>query len=140
MFGGICHEDRKFFLVTVPNWDKETLLPLIKERIAAGTTIMSDCWKSYDCLSQEDFEYLTVNHSLHFVDPDTGCHTQNIENLWWQVKRNLPNTHNKHSQLYLHLAQYMWRLMRDQTDDMFLQFLKDAAKFYKGQVSNCFSS
>ena len=76
VFGGICHEDRKFFLDPVPNREKETLLPLITERIAAGTTIMSDCWKSYDCLSQEDFEHLTVNHLLHFVDPDTGCHTQ----------------------------------------------------------------
>ena len=30
--------------------------------------------------------------------------------------------------------------MTDQTDNMFLQFLKEAAKYYKGQVSNCFSS
>ena len=52
VFGGICRQDWKCFLVTVPNREKETLLPLIKDRIAPGTTIMSDCWKSYDCLSQ----------------------------------------------------------------------------------------
>ena len=33
----------RFFLLTVPNREKETLLPLIKERIAPGTKIMSDC-------------------------------------------------------------------------------------------------
>ena len=49
VFGCICREDRKCLLVTVPNREKETLLPLIKQRIAPGTTIMSDCWKSYDC-------------------------------------------------------------------------------------------
>ena len=65
---------------------KETLIPIIKERIADGTTIISDCWKSYDCLSEEDFRHLTFNHSLNFVDPETGAHTQNIECLWWQIK------------------------------------------------------
>ena len=70
-------EDRKCFLVTVPNREKEVLLPLIQQRIAPGTTIMSDCWKSYDCLSKEDFKHLTVNHSVNFIDPETGCHTQN---------------------------------------------------------------
>ena len=66
------------FLVTVPSCDKETLIPIIKDRIKPGITILSDCWKSYDCLEKEDFLHLTVNHSLSFVDPGTGCHTQNI--------------------------------------------------------------
>ena len=69
------------FLTTVPSRDKNTLLPILKHKIKPGTTIISDCWKSYDCLSEEDFEHLTVNHSVNFVDSQTGCHTQNIENL-----------------------------------------------------------
>ena len=32
-------------------------------------------------------ERLTVNHNLNIVDPDTGAHTQGIENTWWGVKR-----------------------------------------------------
>ena len=72
VFGGICHTDKSFFLQPVPSKDKETLVPLIKECIAPGKTIISDCWKSYDCLSEEDFEHLTVNHSQNFVDTQTG--------------------------------------------------------------------
>ena len=36
-----------------------------------GTTIISDCWKSYNCLNNEGFQHLTVNHTYNFVDPDT---------------------------------------------------------------------
>ena len=50
VFGGICCIDKSFFLEPVPSRDKETLVPLFKECIAPGTTIISECWKSYDCL------------------------------------------------------------------------------------------
>ena len=62
VFGGIFHQDRKFFLVTVPNREKETLLPLIEERIAPGTKIMSDCWKSYDCLKKTLNTLQSITH------------------------------------------------------------------------------
>ena len=83
-------------------------------------------------MSQEDFEHLTVNHSVNFVDPQSGCHTQNIENLWWQVKRQLPDTYTRHNQLYLHLAEYLWRNMKRKEKGIFKEFLKDASKYYLG--------
>ena len=42
---------------------------------------MSNMWKAYDCLNDEGYTHLTVNHSLNFLDPDTGAHTQRIENI-----------------------------------------------------------
>ena len=66
------------------NWlkrrDKDTLLPIIRAHILPGTRVMSDKWKAYDCLQDEGYQQRTVNHSLNFVDPDTGAHTQGIEN------------------------------------------------------------
>ena len=69
VFGGICRQR-----------DKDTLLPFIRIHILSGTCVMSDMWKAYDCLKDEGYTHLTVNHSLNFVDPDTGVHTQRIEN------------------------------------------------------------
>lgn len=60
------------FIVPVPERSKETLINVIKEWILPGTTIISDCCKGYKCLENEDFIHYTVNHSLNFVDPDTG--------------------------------------------------------------------
>ena len=87
IFGGICRETREMFLVIVPKRDKETLLPIIKSRIRQGTTIISDGWSSYRTLKNEGFTHLVINNSQNFVDPNTGAHTQNIKNLWWQIKR-----------------------------------------------------
>ncbi|KYM95849.1 hypothetical protein ALC62_13500 [Cyphomyrmex costatus] len=72
IFGGYEQVSKKVFVVPVENRTEQTLLAIIKEWILPGTTIVSDCWKSYDCLNNEGFQHLTVNHSYNFVDPDTG--------------------------------------------------------------------
>ena len=134
VFGAICRETKEFFLVPVVKRNKETLLPIILERIRHGSTIISDCWSAYQCLSCEDYNHLTVNHTYNFVDPETLAHTQNIESLWWQVKRQLPETYTRHDQLYLHLCEYMWRVLRKDSDDIFISFLQDATRYFPGKV------
>ena len=131
IFGAICRETREFFVVPVDKRDSATLIPIITSKVFEGSTIISDCWKSYDCLSQHDFEHLRVNHKYNFVDPETLAHTQNIENLWWQIKRQLPETYTKHEQLYLHLSEYMWRKSKHHKCDLYLEFLRDAAKYVR---------
>ena len=39
----------------------------------------------------------TVNHSLHFVDPVTGVHTQNVESYWNRVKIKLKRMKGCHT-------------------------------------------
>jgi transposase-like protein len=135
IFGGICRETKDFFLVAVPKRDRETLIPLINKHIAPGSKIISDCWAAYRSIPAV-YEHLTVNHSCNFVDPDTGAHTQNVENLWWSIKRQLPETYSRHDQLYLHLAEYMWRQHRSKfSSDLFVTFLKDAGQYFKPQCS-----
>ena len=78
VFGGICRETRDFFAVPVKKRNSATLLECIREFIEPGTTIISDCWKAYDCLTQEGYKHLKVNHKLNFVDPKTKAHTNTI--------------------------------------------------------------
>ena len=136
VFGAICHETREFFVTTVDKCDKKTLLPIICERIRPGSVIFSDCWKAYQTINQLEFKHKTVNHTYNFVDPTTYAHTQNIENLWWQIKRNLPSTHSCHDQLYLHLSEYMWRNSKETCSDLFIEFLKDAGKYVSLELCN----
>ncbi len=81
-----------------------TLLPIINAYVAAETTIYSDQWRAY---SQVGFllnggSHSTVNHSLNFVDPVTGVHTQNIESYWSSAKRKLKAMRG-------HQLHIMWR-------------------------------
>ena len=58
---------------------RDTLIPIIKNWIADGTTIISDYWRAYDCLPGHGYEHFKVKHSINFVDPSTGAHTNAIE-------------------------------------------------------------
>ncbi|KAF8768428.1 hypothetical protein HNY73_021251 [Argiope bruennichi] len=57
----------------------EELVSVLKEWVLPGTEVISDCWKAYDCLKDEGFTHLQVQHNLHFKDPETGAHTNTIE-------------------------------------------------------------
>lgn len=87
VFGGIERETKKCFFTTVADRTRDTLLSIIKTNILPGTTIISDCWKAYDILDKEGFEHLKVNHSVNFVDQDTGAHTNTIESTWRALKK-----------------------------------------------------
>ncbi|GBO22405.1 hypothetical protein AVEN_18621-1 [Araneus ventricosus] len=86
VFGGVERGTNNCFFAVVENRTSEVLLSVIEDHILPGTTVMSDCWSSYQCLSDEGFVHLTVNHSMYFVDPDTGAHTSSIEGTWSALK------------------------------------------------------
>ena len=46
---------------------KDTLLPIIRAQISPGTCVMSDMWKTCDCLKEEGYTHLTVNYSLYIA-------------------------------------------------------------------------
>ncbi|KII68482.1 hypothetical protein RF11_06920 [Thelohanellus kitauei] len=97
--------------MVVPNRKKETLIPIIRERIARGSIIISDCWKAYNELSECGYIHLNVNHSHSFVArQDRFIHTQNIENIWrWVKKRFLSTTKNTEKRLSK-ISEHLFRI------------------------------
>ena len=132
VFGGICRETKACFLVPVERRDRDTLLPIIRAQILPGTRVMSDLWKSYDCLQNEGYQHLTVNHCLNFVDPDTGAHTQGIENTWWGVKRSMPRTGTSKDLFDSYLQEWLWR--QHYKSDPFGNIIEHIADLYNVRV------
>jgi transposase-like protein len=130
VFGGISRNTNECFLIAVPNRAAATLVPIIETYIKPGTTIMSDEWKAYDKLGEVGYNHLTVNHSLNFVDPLSGAHTQRVENMWKNAKmRNKKHCGTAQSMIDSYLCEFMWR-QRHKNVDMFKCILRDINLFW----------
>jgi transposase-like protein len=124
VFGGLERGSRRCFFEFVPDRTEQTLVEVIKRRVAHGTTIYSDEWRSYRNLSAYGYTHLTVNHSRNFVNPVNGTHTQNIESEWSQLKRFLRSCgRNIAPHIDEYIAEFIYR--RAHADCVFEQLLTD---------------
>lgn len=108
VLGGIEKDTGNCFFVPVPDRTDYALLALVRQWIRPGTTIMSNCWRSYDSLEKAGYRHLTVNYSKKFVDPTTGADTQTTEGLWRDVEGRLARF-GRRGDMVGHLAEYMFR-------------------------------
>jgi transposase-like protein len=79
----------KCVLLQVKKRSSEVLIPLIQAHVLPGSTIITDCWSSYNQLGNIDiYTHLRVNHSYNFLNPeDSEINTQKIENCWIHAKK-----------------------------------------------------
>ena len=141
MFGGIEYLPRndgrykagRFFATVVNKRNEAVLGNIIRDNIASGSIIYSDCWKAYENISEwrdldvtdingEDVDALlyrdhkTVNHSKEFKTQD-GVHTNAIEGYWRVSKDMIPRKHYMDAEtLQEHLFVHMWR--SEHVDDL----------------------
>lgn len=109
VFGGIDRTTKQIFVEPVQNRTSDTLLEVIKRKIANNTTIYSDCWKSYNCLKNEGFFHCTVNHKYNFLDPTSGAHTQNIERVWRDMRAAIPKYGIRKKHYFGYLAEFLFK-------------------------------
>lgn len=129
VFGGIEEESRKCFIATAENRTEDTLLKIIKEWIAPGSIIVSDCWKAYYNLDKHGYFHKTVNHSKEFVNEE-GYDTNKIEGHWRQLKVKLPTHGRKKEHYSSYLAEFKWRYIH-RGEDLWHVFLKDIKEVYE---------
>lgn len=126
LFGGVDRTTGQWFgRIVFDKRTKATLLPVIKEFVRPGSTIMSDMYASYVCerggklhtlennryLASMKYTHKWVNHSLNFVDPVSGAHTNTIEGLWEvHIKRHIKCMRGMQKKdLDAYIDEYMWR-------------------------------
>jgi transposase-like protein len=103
--------EKKIFFCAVQTRDADTLLEIITENVHVGSVIHTDCWRGYSTAALEaaGYTHTTVNHEHHFVDPITGVHTNTIEGLWNEMKRNMSPRRFKRNTLLDDGFEFMWR-------------------------------
>ena len=110
VFGGMERgSGDKIFLVEVAHRDAATLLPIIANHVKPGSIVYSDEWSAYNqhCTVNYCTLYSEPQHSLYFVDPATGAHTQGVEGMWSACKRMIRE--EKTMLIDTYLPEFMWR-------------------------------
>ena len=64
--------------------DRATLHSIIQQHTLPNTVVHTDEWAAYRGMTSlpNVISHAVVNHSLHFIDPITGVHTNNVESYW----------------------------------------------------------
>lgn len=133
MFGGIEVGSDRAFITLVRARDANTLLRIIAKRIRPFTTIHSDSWRAYNNISllPSMFRHLQVNHQLNFVNPQTGCHTQNIESFWQKFKAVAKRKYGINNRRYSdYMAEFLWRREFGKLNEVFYNFWEQVVKKY----------
>uniref|UniRef100_A0A0L8H004 ISXO2-like transposase domain-containing protein n=1 Tax=Octopus bimaculoides TaxID=37653 RepID=A0A0L8H004_OCTBM len=139
VFGGWNREDKKGFLVFVPDRSSETLLPLIKKFIKPSTTVYSDCLSAYNGITEIDvtpkFSHFKVNHSENFVDPTTGVHTNSVECYWKNARLRFKTMMGVHTDIVeSYLDEFLWREQYGKTrNECFKNVVKHLSEWFTFQ-------
>lgn len=80
---------------------KKTLLPLIKEIVEKGSTVVTDEWGAYNGLNKHGYTHERVNHSHGQYVNKSGFSTNGIENFWSHLKRMIFGIYRKVSAKHL---------------------------------------
>jgi transposase-like protein len=111
VIGGVeQNEERKFFVAVVDRRDQETIIDVLSRHVLPGSIVYTDCWRGYVGIEEAlNVSHQTVNHSLYFVDPNTGVHTQSIEAKWAALKQKITLRGRVERILPNYLLEQVWR-------------------------------
>jgi hypothetical protein len=110
VFGAYDVSRKVGWIQLVERRDTETLLPLIQQWCLPGTIIVSDGWRAYESLPILGFQHEVVVHENHFVDPNTGIHTNNVEAFWQRCKRRFKRMYGtSRTLLASHVDEFLWQ-------------------------------
>ena len=116
--------------IDVSSWQRK----IIERECEKGSVNHSDEWPAYNNLNAIGYHHLIVNHQQHYMDPVTGAHTQAIQRLWLHAKTMILKKKKMRgvgSELFQsHLDHFCLKMMRKDSDDLFVSFLNDLISVY----------
>lgn len=93
----------------VASRDNETLLAVIRECIAPGMIIMSDCWAACNNIRLNDYKHYIVNHKYNFEDPKANAYTQTWKICGLEQRGEIKENETAQQLLDSYLQEFMVR-------------------------------
>lgn len=107
IFGMKERKTKQVWATVVPHTDHTILVPIIQQRITAGSRIYSDGYGAYYHLNEHGYTHHVVIHEYTYV-AQFGVHTNGIESFWayyQTILRPLRGLRREHYQLHLKEAE-----------------------------------
>ena len=82
---GVDHETGQCFLAPCPD---------IKHWVLPGLIVYKNEWGAYSHLTAQCYTHDSANHSIQYVNPQTGVQINTHEGLWHHVKRQMTGCKN----------------------------------------------
>lgn len=98
---GIVTDNKKAALIPIKNVTKEEVFPLIYERVAKGSIMVTDEHKVYKTL-RENYTHESVHHAIKQYVNDGKFHTNSVEGFFSHLKRGLIGIYHHASPKHLH--------------------------------------
>jgi len=116
-FGFKQRDNSKFVLIPLKQRTEEILIPLIRKHAKIKSTIYSDSFSVYvnnykkeSKLAPYGFVHYFVNHKIEFVSEVSNLiHTNSIESLWSQLKKDLKKHRTTWSKYHLAIARFYFQ-------------------------------
>lgn len=99
---GILERNGEAHAAVVPNRERATLHPMVREHIEAGTELFADAHSGYTGLDA-DYLHSVIDHAVAYVEGKV--HTNGMENFWSLLKRSIDGTYVSIEPF--HLTQYL---------------------------------
>lgn len=88
---GVLDRDKKqVHTQVIPDRRRDTLHPIVKDNVAAGSSLYSDELWGYTGLESE-YDHQVIDHAVEYVKGKV--HTNGMENFWSLLKRGLSGTY-----------------------------------------------
>jgi len=101
----------------IPDRVKETVQPIIKQHVLAGSVLYSDEMGGYR--GMDEFEHKVIDHAVEYVNG--RIHTNGMENFWSLLKRGLKGTYVSvepfHLFRYLDEQSFRYNTRKDEDGD-----------------------
>jgi len=96
---GVLQREGEVRAFVVPNRQRVTVQPVIRENVAPGSEVFTDALRSYEGLTPE-YAHEAVDHAECYVRGNV--HTNGLENFWSLLKRTLGGTYVAVAPFHLH--------------------------------------
>ena len=119
----------------VPNVEANTLIPLLEKRVAEGSIVCSDTFRSCTGVAARGYVHRLVKHDQQEYVDSQGNNINGLEGFWGYLKRKLSAKGGiRRKRLPLYLVEYVWRynhrdLKTEDQINLILSQLQDSHKF-----------